>query len=481
MANLSERKKALHTADIVHHGEQLIVPEAMPLRSAIKLLERREEYEEERTTYNETFEVFPWDGANALAHVLTNLYGWAPVKAPSMFEAPPQLIAIEVAYGKRGNVPWGKFELPNLDRAVVQCSTNYNNAGQICFALAASAKRKDEAAIMQLFAAVREYLAHNSLYQGKAVRLRFKDDQGNKLEMPAINFMDTDIDESMLIYSKDVEDAVRTNLFVPIERVADCRTNGIAVKRGVLLGGTFGTGKTLAAKVASKKAVENGVTFIYAPRADELAETIAFARQYQNPACVVFCEDIDRQMAGDSRTVEMDDLLNTIDGIDSKSSNIIVVLSSNNLQAINPAILRPGRLDAVIEVTPPDAEAVTRLVRAYAGSLLPANEKLIEVGKALQGQIPAVIAEVVKRAKLAQMGLQPAGTTVEQISAKALLISASTITRQVELLNRENKEPTQAEKLQTAMQATVRNAFNGHMEQITETHKLTHDLHNRFC
>lgn len=478
-SNLSNKKHDdVHVADVVHHGEQLIVPEGMPLKKAIDLLKRREQYLEETTEFSEQFNVFPWDGAHALSIVLTQQYGWAPTKPPSWWESPPSLVSIEVGYKVRKNVPWGQFQLPNLDGAIVACSYRKNNAGQLIFAINASAKRKDEAAMTKLFEAVREYLAHNSLYQGQAIKLRFRDDDGKKLQMPTPEFMDTAIDESMLIYSRDVEDAVRTNLFVPIERIVDCKTNDIPVKRGVLLGGTFGTGKTLAAKVASKKAVANGVTFIYAPRADELAETIAFAKQYQNPACVVFCEDIDRQMAGDNRTVEMDDLLNTIDGIDSKSSNIIVVLTSNNLAAINPAMLRPGRLDAVIEVTAPDAEAAQRLVRAYAGDLLPESEDLTEVGRELSGQIPAVIAEVVKRAKLAQMGLQPANTPVKSITAQALLISASTITKQVQLLNRKPSGETDAERLQAAMQETVRSAFNGEAEKISDTHKMLKNYFN---
>lgn len=472
-SNLSNAKHDdVHVADVIHHGEQLIVPDGMPLKKAIDLLKRREQYLEETTQFSEQFNVFPWDGAHALSIVLAQQYGWAPVKPPSWWENPPTLISIEVGFRKRKNVPWGNFQLPNLDGAVVACSYTKNNAGQLIFAIEGMAKRKDEAAMTKLFTAVREYLAHNSLYQGQAIKLRFRDDAGKKLPLPQPEFMDTAIDESMLIYSREVEAAVQTNLFVPIERIADCKANGIPVKRGVLLGGTFGTGKTLAAKVASKKAVANGVTFIYAPRADELAETIAFAKQYQDPACVVFCEDIDRQMAGDTRTVEMDDLLNTIDGIDSKSSNIIVVLTSNDLAAINPAMLRPGRLDAVIEVTAPDAEAAQRLVRAYAGALLPASEDLSKVGKELNGQIPAVIAEVVKRAKLAQMGLQEPGTPVESISAPALLISASTITKQVQLLNRKASEVTPAERLQLSLKETMASAFNGSKEKIDSIHQM---------
>src|SRR3546814_9239016 len=164
----------------------------------------------------------------------------------------------------------------------------------------------------------------------------------------------------------------------------------------------------MAATVASRLAVDAGVTYVYIPRADELPDAIEFAKQYQSPACVIFCEDVDRVTNGD-RSVEMDDILNLLDGIDTKNNHIITVLTTNDLQSINPAMLRPGRLDAVIDVTPPDAQAVEKLLRLYGGDAIAADTNLEEAGRVLAGNIPAVIAEVGKRAKLAQLRLQPAG------------------------------------------------------------------------
>jgi transitional endoplasmic reticulum ATPase len=256
--------------------------------------------------------------------------------------------------------------------------------------------------------------------------------------MPEPSFLDTSkVDVDGLIYSQAVMDAVRTNLFTPIQRVNDCIANGVPVKRGVLLGGTYGTGKTLAATCASRLAEDNGITYVYCPRASELADAIEFAKQYQSPACVVFCEDIDRAVNGE-RTVAMDDILNIIDGIDSKKANIITVLTTNDLDGINPAMLRPGRLDAVIEVTPPDAKATERLIRYYGGESISANEDLTEAARVLseQGAIPAIIAEVVHRAKLAQITIQQPGTKVTGITGEALKVSAETMAMQLALLAR---------------------------------------------
>ncbi len=428
--------KEVHVADIVQHGDKLIVPEKMPLASAVDLLKRRMQYEQETVSLSETFNVFPWDGAYGLEKVLVNMFGWAPsIPTPGFFSAtPPALISVEVAPNKVASVPWSRFAIPTVD-GWIECDTNRKD-NMIRFAINSVVKRKDESTIKALFANLREHLKTNSIYRGKAVKLRFRDEDGDTLEMPEPRFMDTDaIDPSCLIYSRDVQRSIETNLFTPIRRVADCIANGIPVKRGVMLGGPYGTGKTLAALVASKYSVESGLTFIYVMRADELEDAINFAKLYGDPAAVLFCEDIDRSMKGE-RTVKIDDILNTIDGIDSKALRLITVLTSNHLEQINPAMLRPGRLDAIIEVLPPDAEAAERLLRFYGGASINPGTDLTGAGVKLAGTIPAIIAEVVKRAKLSQLATQPPGTLVRELTSEALDDAAYTMSVQQELLRK---------------------------------------------
>lgn len=456
--NLNQVGPQVHVAQIINHGEKLVLPDGMTLDQGIELLERRKVYMQEKVNLSVTLDVFPWDGANALQEVLANKYGWAQsIPTPGFWgDKPPQMITIDVAYGKTKQIPWGRFSLPGVT-GFVQCDTGVKN-GRIGFALAALVLREDEQQIKDLFREVEEYLKTNSIYRGKAIKMRFRDDDGDKLGMPEPKFLDTnDVDESMLIYSQDLQDSIETNLFTPITRVADCLANGLTVKRGVLLGGTYGTGKSLAAKVASKHAVRSGITYIYVPRADELSDAIEFAKQYQSPAAVVFCEDIDRVMSGE-RSVEMDDILNIIDGIDTKSANIITVLTTNDLNSLNPAMLRPGRLDAVIEVVPPDAKAVERLLRYYGGSAIKGDTDLTLAGEALDGAIPAVIHEVVKRAKLAQLRLQEPGTKVEQLSEQALLEAAKTMKSQLDLLHARSTAPKESNNVEDALHEIIKKA-----------------------
>lgn len=439
--DLSQKGPKTHVAEVVHHGDKLIIPEKMTLLAAIELIQRRIKYLTETVTMQETFPAFPWDGAAALDRALSAKFGWTTQEAtPGFFgDTPPKLISIEVGPGKRRKVPWGRFSMPGVTGFL---QTGLEQVGNLYyFQLIAQVTRGDEATIQDIFDRVRTELTERSIYRGKAFRIKFlkEDDEVDPMPQPA--FIDTDsIDPDMLVYSETVQSAIETNLFTPITRAQDCLDNKIPLKRGILLGGKYGTGKTLAANVAAKLAVEHGITYLYIPNTDELPRAIEFARLYQSPACVVFCEDIDRTTTGE-RSTEMDRVLNTIDGIDSKGSNIIVVLTTNHLEDINPAMMRPGRLDAVIEVTPPDAEAVIKLIQKYGKGSLDKNIDLSAVGKVLDGEIPAVIAEVVKRAKLSQLRFTPPGEKVTKVSGAAILDAAQTMKMHLKLLNRTKEEP----------------------------------------
>jgi len=430
----------------------------MKYPQAIDLLHRRMKFEEETVELNETFDAFPFDGAYALEHVLIEKFGWAPSETkPGGFftpPQPPQLITIEVAPGQFRQVAWGLFSLPTVN-GHIECDTAIKDGG-IRFAITATVKRKDEETIKDIFDRVRKRIKEFSIYRGKAIKLRFRNDRGEKLKMPEPKFIDTNkIDPTELIYSRPIERAIETNLFTPIKRVQDCLRNGIPVKRGIMLGGAYGTGKTLGARVAAKHAVDTGLTYVTVLRADELDDAINFAKLYSDPACVLFCEDIDRTMSGE-RTVKIDDILNTIDGIDSKSLNLITVLTSNHLENINAAMLRPGRLDAIIEVEAPDAEAVERLVRRVAGRALDASTDISAACARLAGNVPAVITEVVKRAKLSQLALLPPGSMVDKLTGEALDDAAFTMTKQNELLARASAPKPGKPSLDAAMGEVVR-------------------------
>src|ERR1700675_2008661 len=214
--NLNDAGEKAHVAEIVYHGEKMILPEGLAITDAIDLLKRRQDFLEKQVQLMETFDVFPWDGANAIDEVLTKKFGWSAATATPGFFAPtpPKLITIDVDYNKTKQVPWGSFSLPGVD-GLLQTSVD-RKEGRLVFQLVASVKRKDEATIQKIFAEVRDYLKTNSIYKGKAIKMRFLDDDGDPLQMPEPKFMDTSaISEDMVIYPQAVQDAIAINLFTP--------------------------------------------------------------------------------------------------------------------------------------------------------------------------------------------------------------------------------------------------------------------------
>ena len=434
LAALAGQGKKVDVVEVVRHGDKLVLPHDMTISSALEVLKRKEKYDEEVVRISETIPVFPWDGALAMAKAIEQTYGVVLQEAQEGFfgKSPPSMFAVSVGVTETVQVPWGAFSLPGIEGIVSTGHTT--DDGRVVFQCRAEIKRKHEGAIKRLFALTRLIVEKESIYCGKAITLKFNKSDGQPLEIPVVQFL-PEGKLSEAIFRRDVEHDIEVNVMTPIRHREVVRATGEYLKRGILLAGRYGTGKTLLAAKISREAVKNGWTFLYIPDVHELPQALRFAQQYQ--PCVVFAEDIDR-VAGLERNDEVNRLLNTLDGIDSKSSDVIVVLTTNYPEKINGAMMRPGRVDIAVQVLPPDAEAVIRLTRYYGNGLVKPNEDLSEVARLLDGQIAAVVAEVVKRSKLES--IHRSGNAREIIAAD-LLSAAKAVKREQELLTGSKTEP----------------------------------------
>ena len=432
----------VHVAGVERHGEKIILPKGMKTEDAIESLKRQLRYDNEVVQMNFEFNYFVWDGAYALAKVMQERYGFVfGEKSRSFFGSkPPQLIGIEIELGKTVQVPWGKFSVPSIEEGQFECGYSVKE-GKLLFKFSCTCKHMYEEEIKSLHADVEAYLKAHSIYKGKAFSIKFTDDDGEKLldngEVPTPKFIDVTKDrEQELVFNRDVNDQISTNLFTVLERIDEVRASGIPVKRGILLAGNFGVGKTLTAYVAAHKAVKSGITYIYCQKPEEFPDVMRLAAQYA-PA-LVFCEDVDRIVPSE-RDKEVDELINIIDGVETKNVEIVTVFTTNAVNGVNKALLRPGRMDAVIVVKEADAEAVQRLIRNYAGQYLEPNVDLSEIGLLLEGNIPAVIREVCERSKLAAIRLNTRGTKLKNIPLAALKEASLTMRMQLDLLNKKDE------------------------------------------
>jgi transitional endoplasmic reticulum ATPase len=442
MTTLNEagkQQKAINdVVDVVRHGDQFVIPNGLSLERADKVLHARMDYENQTVAIHAPIMApFPFEGAYALHEVLTEKFGWANgVPTPGMFGPnPPTMLSVPVDPNRVVQVPWGRFSLPNIE-GYLESSIEQDDLGVSRFVISGEVKRLYEPAINEIVESVKARVRHHSIYKGKAFRVRLFDDRDRRIVMPEPKFiaLDPKVEEELILPEK-TETSVKTNTFTPIEQTARVNKFGIPLKRGILLAGPFGTGKTMIARVTAEKAVANGWTYVEVERVTEFAEVAKLAMQYgDNKAGVVlFCEDIDRIMQGDERHAGIDMVLNTIDGVESKGSAMMVVLTTNELENITSAMLRPGRLDAIIHIGPPDKVAAVRLARQYGRGLIDENDPLTESGDALAGKIPAVIREIVERSKLAAIRLNPNDDELV-VTDEALAFAANEMAEHIALL-----------------------------------------------
>lgn len=424
-----KEKVRIHDIEVVRTGTRITLPDGMATGDAIAALMLKQQSEEQDVNIWEEFDASPPEGAYALMQVLEEKYGMAMVQGDWLSNA--TMVTVQVGFNETVLVPWGNFPIPGVE-AVIRTAGQYNPlTGLVNFRFGGTVKRKHEEIVRQLGSLVRERLRTHSIYQGKAFRLSFTDVDGDTIRVMEPQFLDLrQVARDELVFDGALGGLISTNLFTPVRHTEAVRRAGIPLKRGVCLAGTYGTGKTMTAYKLADECVRYGWTFIYLEHASELAQGIRFAAKYQ-PA-VIFVEDVDKAVDHSRRSTELNDLLNTLDGVDTKERDIMVVFTTNHLEDIHPAMLRPGRLDAVIRMQPPSSVAAARLVQVYGRGQLAPDVNFDLIGRELDGHIPALIREVVERAKLGAIGRS--GTTDFQLTTEDLVLAAHGLKEQRELL-----------------------------------------------
>jgi len=441
-------------------GTKLVKPEDMSYGDAIEILRRRQKEEETPIQISELVEAFPIDGARALSLAVEEQFGVAFQQTSWSFFGPelPQRIAVKTPTGEIV-VPWGQMKLPGLKDTTIETSVGRAPDGAIVFQFSCSTLQKHEKKIRKLLARTHELVIEKSFYRGQALKVDFK-----RIDQPGYSpeFMDTESrDGSVLILNSDTEALLNGSVLTPIEKTAICRKMNIPLRRGVLLEGPFGTGKTLSAQKVARSCAKNGWTFIYVQDSIYLPAAKRLARRYQ-PA-VIFAEDLDQILAKDSKTIE--EVRNALDAVDNKNDEVIVLCTTNRLEVLKNArgMLRPGRFDALIHVGYPNKEAAERLLRHYANSLLAETEPLDEAAAMLAGNSAAMIRECVERAKLWSI----AHGTQGSLHQKDLVYAAKELKTHIDVMADKAVEvPSKEHQLGTLVQEVVVSGVGSRIKEL---------------
>lgn len=443
-ALLQEAGEHVERVDVTREGSKIVLPENMSIDDGIAALKRRAEEEAQTVGINEPVFTYPLDGVHALMLVLERRFGWTTMGNTGWFGmTPPQMISVQTSATERKQVPWGKFMIPGVE-GYLTSGVAFTD-GLVHFMLRGEVKRLNQQLIKDIADETRALAKTKSLYRGKAIRVVFPDvtDETFNPVDHAPKFIDTSavkVDE--LVLPRHVEAVLEASLWTPIKATAMARAAGVPLKRATLLEGTFGVGKTLTANVTALHAEANNWTFIYLQDPSQLPQAMRFAKAYE-PA-VVFTEDIDRTDDEGTRNEITNTILNIVDGVEMKGAEVILVATTNNVRSLAPAMLRPGRLDAIVSFEPPDGEAVQRLVRMYSRGTLAEGEDLTTVAELLKDNIPSTVREVVERSKLAAIGrLHAEGVhDIAQLRIKAvdLEVAAKGMLSHLQLLKPKDKD-----------------------------------------
>ena len=212
----------------------------------------------------------------------------------------------------------------------------------------------------------------------------------------------------------DAQTKLREGIELPLKHPEVFRRLGIRPAKGFLLYGPPGTGKTLLAKAVARESEAN---FIATRSSDLLSKWYGeseqqisrlFARARQVAPCIIFIDEMDSLVparggsAGEPQVTErvVNTILAEMDGIEDLQS-VIVIGATNRPNLIDPALLRPGRLDELIYVSLPDEAGRKHILKIQTGKMpLARDVDLGELAKRADRFTGADIEDLVRRAGL---------------------------------------------------------------------------------
>ncbi len=246
----------------------------------------------------------------------------------------------------------------------------------------------------------------------------------------------------------EAQGKLKEGIELPLKHPEAFRRLGIRPAKGFLLYGPPGTGKTLLAKAVAKESEAN---FISVKSSDLLSKWYGeseqqlsrlFARARQVAPCVIFIDEIDslvpaRGTSGNEPQVTarvVNTMLAEMDGMEELSS-VVLIGATNRPGLVDPALLRPGRLDELVYVGTPDAKGREHILKIHTAKMpLAGDVDLAAIAREAERFTGADLEDVVRRAGLA--AIRRAGADAAQVSGAdfkaALADSRATVSPEME-------------------------------------------------
>eukprot|EP01090_Pellita_catalonica_P017078 TRINITY_DN5081_c0_g1_i1.p1 TRINITY_DN5081_c0_g1~~TRINITY_DN5081_c0_g1_i1.p1 ORF type:complete len:427 (+),score=92.84 TRINITY_DN5081_c0_g1_i1:130-1410(+) len=185
---------------------------------------------------------------------------------------------------------------------------------------------------------------------------------------------------------------IKETVELPLTRPELYEDIGILPPKGVILYGQPGTGKTLVAKAVANK---TSATFLRVSGSELIQKYLGegpklvrelFRVAKENAPSIIFIDEIDAvgtkrydSTSGGEREIQrtMLELLNQLDGFDDRG-DVKVLLATNRIDTLDPALIRPGRIDRKIKFPLPDAATKRRIFQIHTSKMTLSEEVSVE-------------------------------------------------------------------------------------------------------
>ena len=400
------------------------------------------------TKFKHTIHCFRSDGIYQLHRAIEDVLGATQVqdKKAGMSDPSTAVDTIDVilADGRRVKVPYGKIDLPSMgEDAFININYHYDLKVML---ITGECQFKFQGLVDTVIAKTINYLKTDSIYRNQALVV---DSAINHGQPEVLDLFGID-SELMILSEKTTYDLgpIKARLL----HADRCKEKGIPLKYGALLAGPYGTGKTLLAFKLGKEATENNWSFIYLRSPELLAETLRMAKTLDNNGngILVFVEDIDQVTRGE-RGASLQEILNTLDGGDTKNMNVIALFTTNHIELIEPTFLRGKRIGTIISM--PFLDVTT--AQAYLDKFCPDTDFIGDFAPVLEliaksNIAPAFMVEILENLK-SNMLLEDKKT----ITAAELKYCVESYIYQVELSRTKDTSVTREQRLATALRENI--------------------------
>ncbi len=239
----------------------------------------------------------------------------------------------------------------------------------------------------------------------------------------------------------EAQERLKEGIELPLRNPEAFHRLGIRAAKGFLLYGPPGTGKTLLAKAVAKEAEANFISIkssdLLSKWYGESEQQIArlFARARQVAPCVIFIDEIDSLVPARGASGSLGEpqvtarvvntMLAEMDGMEEMQS-VVVIGATNRPALVDPAILRPGRLDELVYVGTPDKAGREHILRIHTAKMPLADDVDLDAIAAETDRFTgADLEDVVRRAGMVAIRSRGAdATTVIRADFKEALEDA---------------------------------------------------------